>query len=159
MHSWDILGQVHDHESFLPRADPHLHWQGRGPLSGYSFFRVAPLSSCVCLVEIFNSRCTICMRQMLNPWTWWWSIFYEVTRLESHHALLSKFSFLQFLEVILFPIFSHHDQCHLQRILQEKQLMMELQRPSLTSSWGFVWDQRFDVGNTQWWTDWDKGLG
>lgn len=119
MHSWDILGQVHDHESFLPRADPHLHWQGRGPLSGYSFFRVAPLSSCVCLVEIFNSRCTICMRQMLNPWTWWWSIFYEVTRLESHHALLSKFSFLQFLEVILFPIFSHHDQYHLQRILQE----------------------------------------
>ena len=56
---------------------------------------------------------------MLNPWTWWWSVFCEVTRLESHHALLSKFSFLQFLEVILFPIFSHHDQCHLHRILQE----------------------------------------
>ena len=23
---------------------------------------------------------------------------------------------------------------------------MELQRPHLTASWGFIWDQRFDVG-------------
>ena len=67
MHSWDILGQVHDHESFLLRADPHLHWQGRGALSGHCFFRVAPLSTRRLPGSIFNSRCTICMRKCWIP--------------------------------------------------------------------------------------------
>ena len=75
----------------------HIYIGKAGGLWVGTVIRAAPLST---RVEIFNSRCTICMRNLLNPWTWW-SIFCEVTRLSDLLKLVSS----SFLKSSFFPSF------------------------------------------------------